>query len=116
MAGPGPLETSTRLEGTMMNLHGFMLAALATTLCAISVWADFPPVDKLPPHPELPDPLVMLDGTRVATKEDWVHKRRPELKSLFQHYMYGTFPPRPAKMDFQVGRVDPKALGGKATL
>jgi dienelactone hydrolase len=84
--------------------------------CAVVTRGDFPPVEKLPSRPELPDPLVMLDGTRIATKEDWVQKRRPELKNLFQHYMYGYFPPRPEKMDFQVGRVDPKALGGKATL
>ena len=40
-------------------------------------------MDKLPAHAELPDPLIMLDGTRVATKEDWLQKRRPELKNLF---------------------------------
>jgi hypothetical protein len=99
-----------------MSLHGFFFAALATVLIAAVVWADLPPIDKLPSHPELPDPLVMLDGTRVASKEDWIQKRRPELKDLFQHYMYGYFPPRPDNMVFHVGRVDPKALGGKATL
>jgi hypothetical protein len=78
--------------------------------------ADFPPVSQLPARPELPDPLTMLDGTRVTTKEQWRDKRRPELLALFQHYMYGYLPPRPDKVDFKVERVDPKALGGKATL
>ena len=59
--------------------------------------ADFPDPDKLPSHPDLPDPLVMLDGTRVTTKEQWETKRRPELKALFQHYMYGVRPPAPAR-------------------
>src|ERR1700732_5355950 len=99
-----------------MSLHSFILATLATILGAVVVWSDLPPIDKLPSHPELPDPLVMLDGTRVATKEDWLQKRRPELKNLFQHYMYGYFPPRPDNLVFQVRRVDPKALGGKTTL
>src|ERR1700730_15463556 len=99
-----------------MNPHGFFFAALALALGAVAVWADLPPIDKLPSHPELPDPLVMLDGTRVATKEDWLQKRRPELKNLFQHYMYGYSPPRSDNVLFQVGRVDPKSLGGKATL
>ena len=99
-----------------MNLFSLALAALATALCAVVAAADFPPIDKLPSHAELPDPLVMLDGTRVTTKEAWEQKRRPELKQLFQHYMYGTLPPRPENMSFHVGRVDPKALGGKATL
>jgi hypothetical protein len=78
--------------------------------------ADYPTVDKLPASPDLPDPLVMLDGTRITTEKAWVDKRRPELKGLFQHYMYGNMPPRPDKVDFKVERVDPKALGGKATL
>lgn len=78
--------------------------------------AQFPDPDKLPSHPERPDPLVTLDGVKVTTKEDWLSKRRPELKKLFQHYMYGYFPPRPDNVSFTVERVDPKALGGKATL
>lgn len=78
--------------------------------------ADFPAVDKLPSRAQLPDPLVMMDGSRVTTKEEWLKKRRPELKELFQHYMYGYFPPRPEKLDFKVERVDKNALGGKATL
>lgn len=78
--------------------------------------AELPPVAQLPVRPELPDPLVMMDGTKVASREDWLQKRRPELKELFQHYMYGTFPPKPDNVSFKVERVDPKALGGKATL
>jgi hypothetical protein len=93
-----------------------LVASLCMALFTVLVRAEFPPVEKLPSHPELPDPLVMLDGSRITTKDDWEQKRRPELKQLFQHYMYGYFPPRPEKMDFKVGRVDPKAIGGKATL
>lgn len=72
--------------------------------------------DKLPALKELPDPLVMLNGQRVATKEQWFKERRPELKKLFEHYMYGHAPAAPAKVEYVVERVDPKALGGKATL
>lgn len=97
------------------SLHAtfFILFAGATMWMAR---ADYPPVDKLPASADLPDPLVMLDGTRITSKKAWEEKRRPELKGLFQHYMYGTMPPRPDKVDFKVQRVDPKALGGKATL
>ncbi len=56
----------------------------------------------------------MFDGTPVTTKKMWVDKRRPELKTLFQHYMYGTMPPSP-KMKFTVERVDKNFFGGKAT-
>lgn len=77
--------------------------------------ADLPEPEKLPARAELPDPLEMLDGTKVKTKDDWFKKRRPELKELFQHYMYGHFPPAP-KVTAKVLRVDKEALGGKATL
>ncbi len=77
--------------------------------------AAYPEAKDLPSKPGLPDPLVMLDGSKVSTKEQWAEKRRPELKALFQHYMYGTLPP---VMKFQVKSLhkDEKAFGGKATL
>ena len=92
------------------------LAALG--ILAFGAWtmADFPAVNDLPARPELPDPLVRFDGTKIATKEDWLAKRKPELKQLFQNYMYGYFPEKPANLAFKVERVDPMALGGKATL
>ena len=77
--------------------------------------ADFPAPKDLPSRAELPDPLVMLDGTRVTTKEQWTEKRRPELKALFQHYMYGTIPPTGA-VRAKTLHEDTKAFGGKATL
>jgi hypothetical protein len=58
----------------------------------------------------------MLDGRRVTTREQWFNERRPELIALFQHYMYGTLPPRPAQVSGKLERVDRNALGGKATL
>ena len=76
--------------------------------------ADFPDVSSLPPRPELPDPLVMLDGTRVSSPGQWVEKRRPELKSLFQHYMYGWMPPA-TRPSWRVEREDKNYFGGKAT-
>jgi hypothetical protein len=90
------------------------LAALFAALGPAAA-ADFPPVAKLPARPELPDPLVMLNGARVRSKEQWLTQRRPELKELFQHYMYGYLPP-PMKIDAKVEREDRKAFDGKATL
>ena len=78
--------------------------------------ADFPAPDKLPAKPDLPDVLTALDGTKTATKEQWNAKRRPELKALFEHYMYGTQPATPAKVSSKVLFDDPKAFGGKGTL
>jgi hypothetical protein len=75
----------------------------------------FPPVSELPLRPEVPDPLVMLDGKPVKTKKEWFQMRRPELKALFQHYMYGWFPP-PVKVTGKITYIDKNFLDGKATL
>jgi hypothetical protein len=40
----------------------------------------------------LPDPLIMNDGTRVTTAEQWWSKRRPEIVELFDREMYGRTP------------------------
>jgi dienelactone hydrolase len=77
--------------------------------------ADFPAPDKLPSRPDFPDPLVMLDGTRVTTREQWEKQRRPELKKLFQHYMYGV-QPKESRVQATLLHDDGKAFGGKATL
>jgi hypothetical protein len=88
-------------------------AALAAL--ALSSAAALPKIADLPDRPELPDSLVMLDGTRVTTEADWFEKRRPELKTLFQHYMYGEMPPA-VKVTSNVEFEEPNAFGGKATL
>lgn len=91
-----------------------LLLALGLTSAGAGA-AGFPPAQSLPARAEWPDPLTMLDGTRVRTRREWEEKRRPELQALFQHYMYGAIPPKPDKIDFQVTAHD-DFLGGRATL
>jgi pimeloyl-ACP methyl ester carboxylesterase len=91
---------------------GIFMSMLFSRVSAV----DFPSPEQLPARPELPDPLTMLDGTKVTTKEQWEKQRKPELKELFQHYMYGRLPPTPAKQSYTELFRDEKALGGKATL
>jgi hypothetical protein len=93
----------------------FSITVLCFMLAASAAAADFPAVADLPARAELPDPLVMLNGQKVTTKEQWVEKRRPELRELFQHYMYG-YLPAPEKITAKVEREDKKAFDGKATL
>ena len=104
--------------------HGTGLSILTLSFLALLLLADtsnagtrlFPDSSKLPSQPGLPDPLVMFNGKPVATRAGWFRNRRPELKALFQRYMYGTMPPRPKKMSFSVERVDYDLFGGKATM
>ena len=95
-----------------LSLTSFGILAMTT----VAIPADLPPTDKLPSIAEFPDPLTMRDGTKIATKGDWETKRRPELKTLFQHYMYGRFPAKPEKITAKVLFEDAKALEGKGTL
>jgi hypothetical protein len=82
---------------------------------SLAVAAEFPAVSELKPVAEFPDPLVMFDGTRVATREQWVANRRPELIALFQHYMYGRAPQGPESVQASVERVDTNYFDGRAT-
>lgn len=91
------------------------LLCLVSLAATVALAADLPNPDALPSRPELPDPLVMLDGTPVRTAEDWNEKRRPELLRLFQHYEYGYLPPS-GQIEAQVTKTVPDLLGGKATL
>jgi len=98
--------------GTLLAALGFGLVVI---MLGTTPLGDFPEPAKLPSRPDLPDPLVMLNGDAVKTKDDWFNKRLPELKALFQHYMYGTMPDAPAKITATVEREDKKYLDGKAT-
>ena len=94
-----------------------LFSALSLALsCCLAAGADFPLPDQLPEQANLPDPLVMRDGTKITTKEQWETKRKPELKELFQHYMYGRLPPTPKQVKYTTLFTDEKALGGKAKL
>jgi hypothetical protein len=77
--------------------------------------SPLPDVSELPLHPGLPDPLLMRDGSRVTRPEDWFARRQPELRQLFEHYMYGYAPP-PPPLEFRVEDAPATALQGKATL
>lgn len=76
---------------------------------------NFPDPASLSEKAALPDPLVLFASKPVTNRGQWMSLRRPELKSLFQHYMYGTLPPAPAKVDAKVERVDKQFFNGKAT-
>lgn len=78
--------------------------------------ADFPTPDQLPSKPGLPDPTIALDGSNIDSKALWESKRKPELRALFQHYMYGQLPAKPAAVSGKVLFEDAKAFNGKGTL
>jgi hypothetical protein len=86
--------------------------------CSATLAADtgYPDASNLPSQPGWPDPLLMRDGKAVTTEKQWRTERRPELLALFQHYMYGTIPPKPDRIEFKVEATYPDFLDRKATL
>ncbi|MCA9151260.1 MAG: hypothetical protein KDA92_18240, partial [Planctomycetales bacterium] len=72
---------------TIAVVLGWILASVALT-CDAEPPAT-PKTDILQP-----DLLTFRDGSRVASRDDWL-RRRTELKSLIQEFEYGHLPPRP---------------------
>lgn len=58
------------------------------TLQSISQMETLPEARSYPRSATPPDPLVMLDGTKVTTPGQW-EQRRQEIRCLLQRYMYG---------------------------
>jgi hypothetical protein len=69
---------------------------------------------KVPVY-QLPDPLTCLDGSPVASPQDWWERRRPEIIKLFETCMYGKMPGQPAFVDYENEPVDLHAFHGRAT-
>ncbi len=67
------------------------------------------------PEYNLPDPLILSDGTKIIDAESWWDQRRPEILKLFEKQVYGQAPGRPEDMLFETRSVDEEALGGRAT-
>lgn len=104
----------------MFHHHSRLFAAFVGFVFAVAwampcVAADWPAADALPSRSELPDPLVMFDGTKVTTASQWHEQRKPQLKELFQHYMYGHLP-SPPQIKSTVRMTNEKFLEGKATM
>jgi hypothetical protein len=53
------------------------------------------------PYPNLPDPLLMSDGSRVTTAAQWP-ARRAEIKELFDREVYGRRPTDTPRVNWQV--------------
>src|ERR1700685_723052 len=66
---------------------------------------------KANPFPNVPDPLIMNDGARVTTPEQWYQQRRPQLIEMFSKYVYGFVPSNVPKVTWTVTAVDHEIIG-----
>ena len=93
-----------------------VFVTMAIFVTNLSAADSVPEAAKSQAQSKWPDPLVSSSGAAVTTKKLWVNSRRPELKEMFQHYMYGTMPAAPAKIVSTLEREDKTFFDGKATL
>jgi len=100
----------------MLNRRTFVASMACAPLLLAAEQASFPEPSKLPSVTSLPDPLLFLDGSKVADKDAWFNKRKPELKQLFQHYMYGYYPAKTVTVTSKVLSNNAKAFSGKGVL
>lgn len=57
---------------------------------------------KVKPIAKLPDPLVLKNGKRVTSANDWWKKRRPEIVEDFDREVYGRMPKNTPKVRWEV--------------
>lgn len=70
---------------------------------------------KVKPY-TLPDPLVLADGTRVTTADQWTTERRPEILKLYEDQIYGRVPDNAPTVTWTVADTDPRARNGAAVM
>jgi hypothetical protein len=75
-----------------------------------------PAFSAMPEIKELPDPFLMMNGTRMTKKSQWTC-RREEIKALAQKCIYGWMPPKPDKMEatYSGGKLTMKCTVGSVT-
>ena len=57
---------------------------------------------KANPYPNLPDPLLLKNGSKVTTAEAWRKQRRPEIMEDFDREIYGRVPQETPKVKWEV--------------
>ena len=98
-----------------LNLSFIVLLLMLTNFCLGQSAEVLYDESKIPAY-TLPDPLVMQNGQKVETAEQWINQRRPELIKLFEEYVYGVKPKKQVKYLFEETKVVPDFLEGRATL
>lgn len=64
---------------------------------------------KANPFPNLPDPLILNDGTKVTTAQMWQDQRRAEILELFEREIYGRTPKNTPKVTWELTSTDKTA-------
>lgn len=71
---------------------------------------------KANPYPNLPDPLTLKNGEKVATPEQWWHGRRAEIVEDFEREVYGRVPKDVPKVTWEVIGTTEEKVGDVAVV
>ncbi|MFO0887758.1 MAG: hypothetical protein U0790_01285 [Isosphaeraceae bacterium] len=71
---------------------------------------------KANPYPKLPDPLVLRNGERVTTPDQWWSKRRPEIVEDFDREVYGRVPKDVPRVTWEVLETTRERVGDVAVV
>ena len=63
--------------------------------------ANYDPT-KANPYPDLPEPLVLKNGRKVTTTEQWWKQRRPEIVEDFERDVFGRVPKNVPKVTWSI--------------
>lgn len=66
---------------------------------------------KANPFPELPNALILKNGKKVTTKEQWFNQRRPEIVEDMEREVYGRIPKNIPEVRWEVHITDKERLG-----
>jgi len=67
-------------------------------------------------YPNLPDPLLLKNGQKVTTANDWWSLRRPEIVEDFDREIYGRVPANLPKVTWKVLSTTPETIAGVAVV
>jgi peptidoglycan/xylan/chitin deacetylase (PgdA/CDA1 family) len=70
---------------------------------------------KVPPY-TLPDPLLLNNGKRVTTPEEWWHERRPQIVEAFDSEVYGRVPQNIPAVHWEVVSTTKETIGDYAAI
>jgi dienelactone hydrolase len=86
----------------MMDLLGIKELRRGADGDAKSPYAANYDESKADVYPTLPDPLVLKNGKRVTTAQEWWSERRPEIVEDFDREIYGRVPANLPKVTWEV--------------
>ena len=107
-----PVNTMTKIQPPVAVIVLLALLMPAAMLSAQQPIANYDE-SKIPPY-SLPDPLMMRDGKKVISAEQWNKIQRPYIYHLFEENVYGRFPAKSINISFTTDAIDSNALKGIA--